>query len=70
MEKFRLTNEQKANMTKSELAKAGKLEVTLKQWEEIYFKEMSICADLRNQDRAIQAFSMIIKIQGMMMELV
>ena len=49
-------------------AMQSKLNVTLKQWKEIYRKTMVISADLRDQDKANKAHSMILKIEAMIME--
>lgn len=56
-------------MNKAAKAKISKLNVTLRQWNEILGKEMAISADLRNQERAADAFKMILKIEGMIKEL-
>jgi hypothetical protein len=42
----------------------SKLEVTLKQWKEIYNKEMGISPDLRNIEKTVQAFEMILKLEA------
>jgi len=49
--------------------KIEKLNVTLKQWKEILDKEMEMSADLRNQGKALQAFKMILKLEGEIKEL-
>lgn len=49
--------------------KISKLEITLRQWEEIISKEMAISADLRNQQRAIEAFAAKLQIEAMISEL-
>ena len=42
----------------------SKLDVTIRQWEEILDKQMNISADLRNQERAIEAFTMLLKLEA------
>lgn len=49
-------------------AKQSKLNVTLNQWKEIYAKEMTYSAGLRNQEKANQAHAMILKLERMIME--
>lgn len=49
--------------------KISKLEVTLRQWEEIISKEMAMSADLRNQKRAVEAFAAKLEIEAMINEL-
>jgi hypothetical protein len=49
--------------------KISKLQVTLCQWEEIISTEMAISADLRNQQRAIEAFAAKMQIEAMISEL-
>lgn len=46
----------------------SKLERTLSQWKEIYNKEMEISADLRNIDKTVEAFKMMLKIEKMIVE--
>lgn len=45
------------------IKKIGKLNITLRQWREIYNKEMSISADLRNIERLTNAFNMMMVIE-------
>ena len=52
-------------MTKQAAAKISKLQVTLRQWEEIISKEMAMSADLRNQKRAVDAFAAKLEIEAM-----
>ena len=42
----------------------SKLDVTIRQWKEILDKQMNISADLRNQERAIEAFTMLLKLEA------
>ena len=42
----------------------SKLDVTIRQWKEILDKQMDISADLRNQERAIEAFTMLLKLEA------
>lgn len=42
----------------------SKLDVTIRQWKEILDKQMNISADLRNQERAIEAFAMLLKLEA------
>ena len=49
--------------------KISKLEVTLRQWEEIISKEMSMSADLRNQKRAAEAFAGKLHVESLIAEL-
>ena len=42
----------------------SKLDVTIRQWKEIMDKQMNISADLRNQERAIEAFTMLLKLEA------
>ena len=42
----------------------SKLDVVIRQWKEILDKQMNISADLRNQERAIEAFTMLIKLEA------
>lgn len=49
--------------------KISKLKITLRQWEEIISKEMAMSADLRNQERAINAFKAKLEIEAMINEL-
>ena len=46
----------------------AKLNATLNQWKRILNKEMNISADLRNQEKTNQAFKMVIKLEGMIVE--
>lgn len=46
----------------------SKLKVTLRQWEEIYNKEMAISADLRKEYVVEEAHMMIVKIKNMILE--
>lgn len=56
-------------MTTATKNKISKLDVTRRQWKEIMDKEMKISADLRNQERATEAFKMMIKLESMIKEL-
>lgn len=49
--------------------KITKLDVTIRQWKEILDKQMAISADLRDQARAIQAFTMLMKLEAEKKEL-
>lgn len=49
--------------------KISKLEVALRQWDEIISKEMSISADLRNQQRASEAFAFKLHVESRIAEL-
>lgn len=49
--------------------KISKLEVTLRQWEEILTKHMSVSADLRNQKEAVAAFTAKLEIEAIINEL-
>lgn len=49
--------------------KISKLEVTLRQWDEIISKEMSVSADLRNQQRATEAFAAKLHVESLIAEL-
>lgn len=49
--------------------KITKLDVTIRQWKEILDKQMAISADLRDQARAIQAFTMLLKLEAEKKEL-
>ena len=42
----------------------SKLDVTIRQWKEILDQQMNISADLRNQERAIEAFTMLLKLEA------
>lgn len=42
----------------------SKLDVTIRQWKEILDKQMNISADLHNQERAIEAFTMLLKLEA------
>ena len=42
----------------------SKLDVVIRQWKEILDKQMNISADLRNQERAIEAFTMLLKLEA------
>ena len=42
----------------------SKLDVTIRQWKEILDKQMNISADLRNKERAIEAFTMLLKLEA------
>lgn len=46
-----------------------KLTATLKQWKEIYKNEMAYSADLRNQEKANKAHTMILKLESMIAEI-
>jgi len=46
----------------------SKLNCTLNQWKEIYNKEMAISADLRNINKTVEAFTMMLKIEKMIAE--
>jgi hypothetical protein len=48
---------------------ASKLKVTIKLWKEILNKEMAYSADLRNQQRATDAFSMVLKLEAELFEI-
>lgn len=50
-------------------ARKKKLEIILNQWKEILNKEMSYSPDLRDQDRAMQAFKMVLKLECEIKEL-
>ena len=52
-----------ANRTPAE-KQISKLDVTIRQWKEILDKQMNISADLRNQERAIEAFTMLLKLEA------
>jgi hypothetical protein len=47
----------------------SKLTVTLNQWKEIYNNEMAISADLRDIERVVLAFTMIVTIEKKIAEL-
>ena len=49
--------------------KISKLEVTLRQWEEIISKEMVISPMYRNQQRAAEAFAGKLHVEAMINEL-
>jgi hypothetical protein len=49
--------------------KISKLQITLRQWEEIISKQMAISADLRDQRRAVEAFAAKLEIEAMINEL-
>ena len=49
--------------------KISRLNVTIRQWKEILDKQMNISADLRNQERAIEAFTMLLKLEAEKKEL-
>ena len=42
----------------------SKLDVVIRQWKEILDKQMNISADLRNQEHAIEAFTMLLKLEA------
>ena len=42
----------------------SRLDVVIRQWKEILDKQMNISADLRNQERAIEAFTMLLKLEA------
>ena len=48
---------------------ASKLKVTIMQWKEILNKEMAYSADLRNQARAIDAFTMVLTLEAELAEI-
>ena len=48
---------------------ASKLKVTIRQWKEILNKEMAYSADLRNQARAIDAFTMVLTLEAELAEI-
>ena len=48
---------------------ASKLKVTIRQWKEILNKEMAYSADLRNQGRAIDAFTMVLTLEAELAEI-
>ena len=48
---------------------ASKLKVTIRQWKEILNKEMAYSADLRNQSRAIDAFTMVLTLEAELAEI-
>ena len=48
---------------------ASKLKVTIRQWKEILNKEMAYSADLRNQERAINAFTMVLTLEAELAEI-
>ena len=48
---------------------ASKLKVTIRQWKEILNKEMAYSADLRNQERAIDAFTMVLTLEAELAEI-
>ena len=49
--------------------KIGKLEITLRQWEEIITKQMVISPMYRDQARTVSAFAAKIEIEAMINEL-
>jgi len=49
--------------------KISKLQITLRQWEEIISKQMAISADLRDQKRTVEAFAAKLEIEAMISEL-
>lgn len=49
--------------------KISKLQVTLRQWDEIITKQMQISADLRDQKRTVEAFAAKLEIEAMISEL-
>ncbi len=49
--------------------KIGKLQITLRQWEEIISKQMAVSADLRDQKRTVEAFAAKLEIEAMIGEL-
>jgi len=49
--------------------KISKLEVTLRQWEEIITKQMAISPMYRDQKRAAEAFSAKLEVEAMINEL-
>lgn len=48
---------------------ASKLKVTIRQWKEILNKEMAYSADLRNKERAIDAFTMVMTLEAELAEI-
>lgn len=48
---------------------ASKLKVTIRQWKEILNKEMAYSADLRNQARATDAFTMVLTLEAELAEI-
>ena len=48
---------------------ASKLKVTIRQWKEILNKELAYSADLRNQERAIHAFKMVLALESELAEI-
>lgn len=49
--------------------KIGKLEITLRQWEEIITKQMAISPMYRDQARTVAAFTAKLEIEAMINEL-
>ena len=63
------TNNGVTQMKTAAEKKISKLEVTLRQWNEIITKQMSISADLRDQKRTVEAFAAKLEIEAMINEL-
>lgn len=51
-------------MTKQEATQIKRLKSAINQWKEILDKQMNMSADLRNQERAIEAFTFILKLEA------
>lgn len=51
-------------MTKQEATQIKRLTSAINQWKEILDKQMNMSADLRNQERAIEAFTFILKLEA------